>query len=35
MKRKRVVHEFAIPNLSNDTVCVEETMTDINKNCAK
>lgn len=35
MKRKRVVHEFAIPNLPNDTVCLEETMTDKNKICAK
>jgi hypothetical protein len=31
MKRKRVVHEFAIPNLPNDTICLEETMTDKNK----
>jgi uncharacterized protein (DUF1697 family) len=35
MKRKRVVHEFAIPNLANDVVYLEETMTDKNKICAK
>jgi len=35
MKRKRVVHEFAIPNLPDDIVCLKETMTNKNKICAK